>query len=125
MNKDIGNRIKKIRLIKNIDPKNLADEIGVRHTSLSKIEREGTNSLETLLKIAEALDVKPSELLEETSKANLKESKGEYGYITKHEFDSKFSELALAILKLTKAVERIEEQFPKKKAPAKKKYGKK
>ena len=125
MNKDIGNRIKKIRLIKNIDPKNLADEIGVRHTSLSKIEREGTNSLETLLKIADALAVKPSELLEEPSKANLKESKGEYGYITKHDFDSRLSELAHAILKLTKAVERIEEQLPKKKAAAKKKYGKK
>ncbi len=131
MNKDIGNRIKRIRLLKNIDPKNLADEIGVRHTSLSKIEREGTNSVETLLKIANALDVKPSELFEESSKETFKESKGEYGYITKHEFDAKFSELTFTILKLIKTVERIEEHFPKTKNPAskttktKKKYAKK
>lgn len=114
MNKDIGNRIKRIRLLKNIDPKNLADEIGIRHTSLSKIEREGTNSVETLLKIADALEVTPSELFEKPSKANLKESKAEYGNLTKHEFNSKISELEIAILKLTKAVERIEEQLPKK-----------
>lgn len=112
MNKDIGNRIKRIRLLKNIDPKNLADEIGVRHTSLSKIEREGTNSVETLLKIANALDVEPSELFEESSKTNVRESKGEYGYITKHEFNSRFSEFELAILKLTKTVESIKEQLP-------------
>lgn len=112
MNKDIGNRIKRIRLLKNIDPKNLADEIGIRHTSLSKIEREGTNSVETLLKIADALEVTPSELFEKPSKANLKESKTEYGNLTKHEFNSKISELEIAILKLTKAVERIEEQLP-------------
>ncbi len=131
MNKDIGNRIKRIRLLKNIDPKNLADEIGVRHTSLSKIEREGTNSVETLLKIASALDVKPSELFEESSKATIKENKGEYGYITKHEFDAKFSELTFTILKLIKAVERLEEQLPTSKhadstkAKTKKKYAKK
>ena len=122
MNKDIGNRIKRIRLLKNIDPKHLADEIGIRHTSLSKIEREGTNSVETLIKIAEVLKVELSELFEDSPKVNLKESKGEYGYITKHEFNSRFSELELAILKLTKAVEkRIEEQLPASRASAIKK----
>ncbi len=121
MNKDIGNRIKRIRLLKNIDPKHLADEIGIRHTSLSKIEREGTNSVETLTKIAEVLKVELYELFEESPKANLKETKGEYGYATK----SEVADLAHAILKLTKAVERIEEQLPKKKAVVKKRIGKK
>jgi transcriptional regulator with XRE-family HTH domain len=122
VNKDIGNRIKKIRLIKNIDPKHLADEIGVRHTSLSKIEREGTNSVETLLKIAEALEVKPSELFEDKQKNTAKEPKPDYGYATKDEL----SEITHALLKLTRAVEKLqEERLPKKKAAPKKKYGKK
>lgn len=45
-----------------------------------------------------------------------KETKPEYGYATKDEV----ADLAHAILKLTKAVERIEEQLPKKKAVVKK-----
>ncbi len=45
-----------------------------------------------------------------------KESKPEYGYATK----SEVADLAHAILKLTKAVERMEEQLPKKKAVVKK-----
>lgn len=118
MNKDIGKRIKKIRLLKNIDPKQLADEIGVRHTSLAKIEREGTNSVETLMKIADALKVDIAELFEEPAKVI--ESNGEYGYITKHEFDSKLSEIAHALLKLTKTVERIEDRIPAFKSSASK-----
>jgi DNA-binding XRE family transcriptional regulator len=33
----------------------MADEIGILDTSYSKIEREGTNNLQTLLKITEIL----------------------------------------------------------------------
>lgn len=64
MNKEIGSRIKRARLVKQIDRKTLADEIGILDTSLSKIEREGTNNLKTLIKIASALGVKPGDLID-------------------------------------------------------------
>ena len=110
VNKDIGNRIKKIREAKNKDPKKVADEVGILPTSLSKIEREGTNSVERLVKIAHALGVNPSEFFEDKISFT-KENKGEYGYATK----SELADLAHTILKIAKAVERIEEQLPKKK----------
>jgi transcriptional regulator with XRE-family HTH domain len=65
--KDIGARIKRIRLNKGIDTKQIADEIGIRDTSFSKIEREGTNSVVTLLKIASALSVRITEFFEDNT----------------------------------------------------------
>jgi len=47
--------------------------------------------------------------------SSVKENKAEYGYATK----SEVADLAHAILKLTKAVERIEEQLPKRKTVSK------
>ncbi|WP_317898730.1 helix-turn-helix domain-containing protein [Aurantibacillus circumpalustris] len=67
VNKDIGKKIKKIRESKNMNTKNLADAVGILDTSLSKIERIGTNNVETLKKIAEALDVRVSDFFEENS----------------------------------------------------------
>ena len=67
MIKDIGARIKRIRLNKGIDTKQIADEIGIRDTSFSKIEREGTNSVVTLLKIASALSVRITEFFEDNT----------------------------------------------------------
>ncbi len=60
-------RIKRIRLNKGIDTKQIADEIGIRDTSFSKIEREGTNSVVTLLKIASALSVRITEFFEDNT----------------------------------------------------------
>lgn len=123
---DIGKRIKAIRESKKLNAKNVADKVGILDTSLSKIERVGTNSVERLLKIAEALGVHPSEFFEDKPKAMAKEPKPDYGYATKDEL----SEIAHALLKLTKAVESMEERLPKKtlrqaQGPApKKKYGK-
>ena len=119
MNKDIGNRIKKIRESKNIEPKRVADEVEILPTSLSKIEREGTNSVLTLLKIAKALKVSASEFFED-KQLQVKENKSDYGYATK----SELSEVTHALLKLTRAVEKLQEELPKKKAAPKKKYGK-
>ncbi len=87
MNKEIGNRIKKIRYSKGLNSKNVADAVGILDTSLSKIEREGTNSVETLLKIAKALDVNPCEFFEEKIKTNSKEFKTEHNFATKTEMN--------------------------------------
>ncbi len=87
MNKEIGNRIKKIRYSKGLNSKNVADAVGILDTSLSKIEREGTNSLETLLKIAKALDVNPCEFFEDKIKTSNKEFKTDHNFATKTEMN--------------------------------------
>ena len=116
MNKVIGQKIKTVRESKNLNAKSVADAIGILDTSLSKIEREGTNSVTTLLKIATVLKVNVSVFFEENMKGINKESKNDYGYATKTEL----SDITHALLKLTKAVEKLQEDLPKKKTATKK-----
>lgn len=121
MSNKIGKKIRQIRAVNGLSQDNVADEIGMSHGNYGKIER-GEIDIDSsrLIILAKVLKVSVGDFFEESSKANLKEGKGEYGYVTKHEFNSKFSELEIAIHKLTKAVERIEEQLPKKKVVVKK-----
>jgi hypothetical protein len=78
-----------------------------------KRETIDTGLLETISKV---LNHDFFNYYEQNPSSTTKESKSEYGYATKDEV----ANLAHAILKLTKAVERIEEQLPKKKAVVKK-----
>ncbi len=70
MNKQTGARIKKIRISQNIHAKHMADELGILDTSYSKIEREGTNNLKTLLKIASILKVELHTIIHTTNDIN-------------------------------------------------------
>ena len=81
VNKDIGKRIRKIRESKNMNTKNLADAIGILDTSLAKIERIGTNNVETLKKIADALEVTVSELFGQNQ--TIAEPEPKMGFATK------------------------------------------
>ena len=72
-----------------------------------KRETIDTGLLETISKV---LNHDFFNYYEQNPSSTAKESKAEYGYATK----SEVADLAHAILKLTKAVERIEEQLPKK-----------
>lgn len=61
---DLARNVKALRQSKGLAQERLALEAGIDRTMLSKIEREVTNpSLETLLKLANYLDVNVSELL--------------------------------------------------------------
>jgi len=82
---DIGHRIQRIREGKGMDAKRVADEVGILHTSYSKIEREGSNSVKTLLKIAKALKVKIADFFED--KLIVSESQEKFGYATKDDFE--------------------------------------
>ena len=85
MNKELGKRIRKLRISQNLNVKYMADEIGILDTSYSKIEREGTNNLQTLLKIAELLNVNMVSLipLEENSKVS--DQLKDYGFATRQD----------------------------------------
>lgn len=105
----IGKKIRQLRVISGLSQDNIADEIGMSHGNYGKIER-GEIDIDSsrLITLAKVLKVSVGDFFEESSKSNLKESKSEYGFATKDEV----ADLAHAILKLTKAVERIEEQLP-------------
>jgi len=61
---DLARNVKAIRQSRGLAQERLALEAGIDRTMLSKIEREVTNpSLETLLKLANYLNVSISELL--------------------------------------------------------------
>lgn len=83
-----------------------------------KRETIDTGLLETISKV---LNHDFFNYYEQHPSSAVKENKAEYGYATK----SEVADLAHAILKLTKAVESMEERLPKKKAVPKKKFRKK
>ena len=120
--KEIGNRIKKIRTSKGIEAKDFAFSIGVNHTSLAKIEREGTNSVERLLIIAKVLKVNVSDFFEDKTLANSKDPKSEYGPVTKDEINSLAHRLDLISEKVDKLINELKN---KKTVPVKKKIAKK
>ena len=65
----------------------MADEIGILDTSYSKIEREGTNNLQTLLKISELLEIELPELIAASPNSLSSEQKRNYGFATKHDIE--------------------------------------
>ena len=123
----IGNKIESVLKEKRYKKTEFAGMINVSRTVVYDIFTRETIDTGLLKKISEVLNHDFFSYYEKNISSMAKESKGEYGYATKDEVAS----LAHAILKLTKAVERIEEQLPKKTlrqaqgAVVKKKTGKK
>jgi transcriptional regulator with XRE-family HTH domain len=63
--KGYGKKIKHYRNIKKIKQRTLAEKLGVTDSYVSKLENEKTAlSVETLLKIAEILEVQPGDLVD-------------------------------------------------------------
>ena len=85
MNKELGKRIRKLRISQNLNVKYMADEIGILDTSYSKIEREGTNNLQTLLKIGKLLNVEIFSLIPVEENFKVSEKINEYGFATRQD----------------------------------------
>jgi transcriptional regulator with XRE-family HTH domain len=116
--KKLGDKIRKLRAMKGYSQANIAEDLGITPGAYAKIERGEIDPNTTrLYEIAKSLDVSVTDFFDDKLKTTVKESKPEYGYATKDEV----ADLAHAILKLTKAVERIEEQLPASRASANKK----
>ena len=118
----VGEKIRQLRVLSNLSQENIAEEIGMSYGNYGKIERGEIDVSSThLIAIAKVLKVNVSAIFDTKLGVNISEPKSNYGYATKDEL----GELADAIMKLTKALEHIEEQLPKKKAAVKKKPVKK
>ena len=122
MSNTIGEKIRQLRVLSNLSQENVAEEIGMSYGNYGKIERGEIDVSSThLIAIAKVLKVNVSAFFDTKIGVTISEPKSNYGYATKDEL----GELAAAIIKLTKAVENIEEQLPKKKVAVKKKPVKK
>jgi len=66
--KQLGKKVKEIRLKKGYSQEEIAFRCGLHRTYISDIERGGRNvSVENIKKIADAFNIDPSELLKFTS----------------------------------------------------------
>ena len=60
----IGNKIRKIRELKNISPKDMADRLNITPQSYHKIERDEVSlNIDRLLEVAEIFGMKPEDVL--------------------------------------------------------------
>lgn len=60
-----GQRVRELRLARGVSQEALADEAGVHRTFMGSVERGERNiSLENIVKIAKALNCRPSKLLD-------------------------------------------------------------
>lgn len=116
----IGKKIREVLDNTPISVVDFAKSINLSRNSVYKIFEKETIDTGQLQAIGRVLNYDFFAYFEQVLSSPVTEAKPEFGYATKSEVD----DLAHAILKLTRIVERIEEQLPKKKA-AKKKYEKK
>jgi predicted transcriptional regulator len=98
-----------------------AKEIGLTRDGVYKIFKKESIDTEQLQKISKVLKHDFFNYYQKENSSIVKETKPEYGFATKAEL----AEIAHAVLKISKAIERIEEQLPVKKTVAKKKSAKK
>jgi hypothetical protein len=117
----IGKKIKEVLDKMPISVVDFAKSINLTRNGAYKVFEKETIDTGQLQTISKVLNHDFFNYYEQNPSSTAKESKSEYGYATKDEV----ANLAHAILKLTKAVERIEEQLPKKKVAVKKKSSKK
>lgn len=124
--KKLGEKIRRLRAMKGYSQANIAEDLGITPGAYAKIERgEIDPNTARLYEIAKSLDVPVTDFFDDKPKTNAKEPKPDYGYATKDEL----SEITHALLKLTRVVEKLQEELPKKKplrpSTPKKKSGKK
>lgn len=116
VNKKVGEKIRQLRVVAGLSQENIAEEIGMSHGNYGKIERgEIDVSSSHLIQIAKVLKANVGEFFEERAKANIKETKTDYGYATKAEL----AEVTHALHTLTQAIEKLQEELPKKKITVK------
>lgn len=107
MMKKIGERIRRIRAMKDYTQSNVAEDLGITTGAYAKIERGETDAnVSRLLRIAEILEVNVCDFFEEAP-TSVSEPKASYGYASKQEVD----QLSQSIQQLLKEMERMKQQF--------------
>ena len=116
MKKAVGEKIRRIRESKGFSRETVADEIGITHGAYSKIERgESDPNTQRLEQIAKILKVSVTDFFEDAA-TSFKEDSGKYGYATKTEVEN----LGKLVNTILKEIEKLRDELPKTKHPARK-----
>ena len=121
MMKKIGERIRRIRVMKDYTQSNVAEDMGMTTGAYAKIERGETDAnVSRLYKIAEILEVNICDFFEEDKTPLAAEEQNPYGYASKAEVE----QLSRSIQSLLKEIEKMKlellERNSRKKAVKKK-----
>lgn len=119
--KTIGERIRRIRAMKDYTQSNVAGDLGITTGAYAKIERGETDAnVSRLLKIAEILEVNVCDFFEDRRQPlTVSEPPAQYGYASRYEVE----QLSKSIQQLLKEMEKMKEEL--KESKAKKKGAKK
>jgi hypothetical protein len=112
----IGKKIKEVLDKTPLSVVDFAKKINLTRNGAYKVFEKETIDTGQLQTISKVLDHDFFNYYEQSASSQLKEPKTDYGYATKTEL----SEITHALLKLTRAVERLQEELPKKKVVVKK-----
>jgi hypothetical protein len=117
----IGKKIKEVLDKTPLSVVDFAKKINLTRNGAYKVFEKETIDTGQLQAIGKVLNHDFFNYYEQSLSPQLKEPKSDYGYATK----SELSEITHALLKLTRVVEKIQEDLPKKKGVAKKQVKKK
>lgn len=117
MMKTIGERIRRIRAMKDYTQSNVAEDLGMTTGAYAKIERGETDAnVSRLLKIAEILEVNVCEFFEDSRRAMMvNEDRNPYGYASRSEVE----ELSKSIQSLLKEIEKMKLELQERKVEKK------
>jgi transcriptional regulator with XRE-family HTH domain len=111
MMKKIGERIRRIRVMKDYTQSNVAEDLGMTTGAFAKIERGETDAnVSRLVKIAEILEVNICDFFEESKSPIAAEDRNPYGYASKLELE----ELSKNIQTLLKEIEKMKQELQEK-----------
>jgi len=116
----IGKKIKEVLDKTPLSVVDFAKKINLTRNGAYKVFEKETIDTGQLQAIGKVLNHDFFNYYEQSLSSQLKEPKGDYGYATK----SELSEITHALLKLTRVVEKIQEDLPKKKMAVKKRQTK-
>lgn len=69
--KALGARVRDIRVLRQMSQDEVANRAGIHRSRVSEIERGHQHSVETLFRLARALDVHPADLLDDRDEGGL------------------------------------------------------
>lgn len=112
MNKKVGDRIRKFRLLAGLNQESVADEIGMSGGNYGKIKRgEIDINTDYLQKLAKLFKISIGDFFDERPITAISEKNQNYGYASQTDLDH----LTELVKKLAVEVERLHEKLPSKK----------
>ena len=116
----IGKKIREVVDRSPITIVGFAKSVNLTRDGVYKILKKETISIEQLLKISKVLNHDFLSYYHQNNPGLVKESKSDYGNVTRAEMREEIDSITRAVLQLAKAVEKIQEQLPGKKSVKKK-----